>query len=148
MMARLEWVEKEEPEEPNLLQRIAFRFWLWKRKNPKQHILVVEPKQEDEGTWDTDFDAWIDHPDDCFSLKLLGTPPEKKWWARPIMWTGCDLDEYLDPFMINPHDWPDPPFRMPVHVNGETIRGYDWVEYDAWLEPIDGWPDDNQAQGG
>lgn len=32
-----------------------------------------------------------------------------------------------------------PPFSMPVHVQGEVIRGYDFVEYDAWLEPLNGW---------
>ena len=151
-MARLEWVECEEPEGPSLLQRLAFRFWLRRRKNPKQHILVVKPKLEDEeGTWGTDFDAYIRHPDECFSpddtLSFLDAP-KGRWWARPIMHARCDMEEYLDPFMIHLDDWPDPPFRMPVHVNGETIRGFDWVEYDAWLEPIDGWPDDNQAQGG
>lgn len=136
MGMRFEWLELDdpEPEAPSLTERLLFRFWLWRMRNPEHHTLVVAPKLEDEGTWGTtEFDANIGHPDECYSP--LDMQPNT--WRRPMMWARCGMEEQLE--FVEPGDWPDPPFRTEVHIHVEQIRGFDWVEYDAWLEPLHGW---------
>lgn len=140
-MARVEFHEIDEPAEPGLLRRLSHRFWLWRRGNPDTHVLVVEPRLEDEGTWgNTDFDAWIKHPDECY--EIIDDGP---LWRKPMLWWArCDMEDYLE--TVEPNDWPDAPFQTPVHVNGEVVRGFDYTEYDAWLEPIGGWPDEEDEE--
>lgn len=135
-----EWeILETEEQKPKLRHRLARRFWLWKMKNPKDHILVTETKLEDEGTWgSTDFDYYLLHPDRCYDI--LDVLNSKRWWEKPIWQRWCDIEEFID--TVEPRDWPKPPFEVAVHVESVVIRGFDYVEHDAWLEPIDGWKED------
>ena len=135
MKQKIEWVEVDEPKEPSWLRRLVHRFWVWRMNNPKHHVLVVEPSEEEEGMWGREpFDAYIRHPDACYAPDVSWVQPS--WW-RPMMASRCDMEEWIE--TAEPSDWPEPPFSMPIHVQGEVIRGYDFVEYDAWLEPLNGW---------
>lgn len=107
------------------------------------HYLVVEQTWEDgePGNWGTptsltgqqSWFAYIDHPAHC--LDEMNGDDE-------IQWRTCGMEDWLDT-EGNYEDWPDPPFRIPVFINSEEIRGFDWVEYDAWLEPDGGFPPSN-----
>lgn len=105
------------------------------------HFLVVEePDEPGSGNWGdrtslTGQQPWyasIVHPEHCW--EALNEPEkDREWW-----WRTCDMDEWIEG--AHYADWPEPPFRIAVGLHAETIRGFDWVEYDVWLEPKGGFP--------
>lgn len=101
-----------------------------------QHYLVVEPTDEPgHGTWDTDHDWQVEHPDGCPTIVLFKGAPG---W-NDVTDHDCGIgyltremgaDEF-GPLSV----WGEPPFRVPIDFVFEegysTPSGY--IEPNAYI---------------